>query len=78
MPSRKTLASSVASTWKSCSSPRSRIAWMPVGMEPCRNPVVFEKTRVRKRASGSSSARTVTVTVFDASSSPSETVTFAL
>ncbi len=38
-------ASSVAVTVKPLAEPRSRIAWTPAGMESCRKPAVFEKTR---------------------------------
>jgi hypothetical protein len=37
-------ASSVAATVKLLAAPRSRIAWMPCGIESCRKPAVLEKT----------------------------------
>ena len=40
----KRSASSVAVTVKLLAAPRSRMAWMPAGMESCRNPAVLEKT----------------------------------
>jgi hypothetical protein len=40
----KAAASSVASTAKLFAVPSSRIAWMPLGMDECRKPAVFEKT----------------------------------
>ena len=46
----KALESSVASTVKSLAAPRSRMAWIPVGIESCRNPAVLEKTSTLKAA----------------------------
>ena len=40
----KAAASSVAVTVKLFAAPRSRIAWMPAGIESCRKPAVLEKT----------------------------------
>lgn len=39
-----TEASSVAVTPKPLAVPSSRIAWIPAGIESCRNPAVFENT----------------------------------
>jgi hypothetical protein len=44
-------ASSVASTEKSLASPSPRIAAIPSGIERCRNPAVFEKTRTSNSGS---------------------------
>ena len=50
---------------------------MPSSIESCRKPVVLENTSTRNRASGSSGPSTVTVTDFERSASPSDTVTSA-
>ena len=77
-PARNAVASSVASTWKSWSTPSCSIAAIPSSIEEWRNPAVLEKTSARKRAPGSAPGRTETVTVFDADAVPSDTVTLAL
>jgi hypothetical protein len=52
--------SSVAVTAKSFAAPSSWIAWIPAGMESCRNPAVLEKTSTFSSGSEPGSS-TVTV-----------------
>ncbi len=44
-------ASSVAVTVKLLAAPRSRISWMPCGIESCRKPAVLENTSTSYGAS---------------------------
>ena len=70
--------SSDASTPKWLSVPSFLIAAMPAGIESWRKPVVLEKTSTRNRSPPWSGPNTLTATVRVVSSSPSDTVTFAV
>jgi len=72
-PSLKTVASSPASTRKSFCSPSDRIAAIPKGIESCRYPTVFEKTRTENAGSGDSARAAPAAQIESERASPSIT-----